>query len=153
MTQNSTITISTVQFDVDAEEEITVSYPAEYFKHNGKYYIKYIEQPELPDSSADAARYQTETIMKIDGMKVEVTKKGMINAHMLYAPGIRNTTYYENPMGRLLMDIQTNRVKIIEKETMVKILLGYDLSLNESFLSKCKMTIVVEKQNDNACGI
>jgi uncharacterized beta-barrel protein YwiB (DUF1934 family) len=150
MIQNSKITISTIQFDVDADEVITVSYPGEYFFHNGKHYVKYIEPLE---DSAELQKHQTETIIKIDGNRVEVKKKGLIEAHMLYEPGIKNTTYYESPAGKLLMNIQTDRVKIVEKETMVKVIMGYQLSLNEAFLSKCRMTIVVEKQDDNTCRI
>lgn len=150
MIQNSKITISTIQFDVDADEVITVSYPAEYFIHNGKYYVKYIE---LPEDSDGTEQFQTETIIKIDGNRVEVKKKGLIQAHMLYEPGMENTTYYESPAGTLLMNIHTDRVKIVEKDTMVKVIMGYQLSLNEAFLSKCRMTIVVEKQDDNTCRI
>lgn len=152
-TQNSRITISTIQYDIDAGETITISCPGTYFKHKEKHYIRYIEGPEDGSSFADAPGKLTETVITIRDDRAEVTKRGLINTRMLYAPGIRHTASYENPMGKLLMEIHTHRVQITETERMVSIIIHYDLSLNQTFLSRCEMTMKVEKQDDNTCGI
>ncbi len=150
MGYDSRITITTVQFDVDADEPITVSYPAVWHTYRGIQYIRYTERAE---PSADGGEREpgngTTTTIRIDGTKAEITRKGEIRAHMLYAPGVKNKTYYDSPMGRLRMEIQTTRVKVTQKEDRLILIAGYDLSLNGAYVSRCRMTITVERQNDN----
>ncbi|MGN0242459.1 MAG: DUF1934 domain-containing protein [Lachnospiraceae bacterium] len=145
MNVNSTVTISTIQYDVDRDTPVVITCPATHHIHNGKHYIAYHEEQD---------GQVTKNIIKIDETGMEVTKKGSIDSHMLYRQGVKNTTYYRHSYGSFRMEIFTNEIKQIETEPFIYCI-KYDLTLNGSFVSKCEMTIRLEMEEDydSSCRI
>ena len=80
---------------------------AQYYEKNDSRYLMYEEMMEGVDSSIS-------NLVKFDDGTIEVTKKGVINVHMIFEEGKQNLTSYVTPYGTLMIGINTHKVEITE---------------------------------------
>lgn len=141
MTKEVLVSISGLQFAVNSDEIIEVITGGQYFNRGGKQYVLYDEMMEEYEGVSK------NTIKFTDGI-VDITKKGLMNVHMVFEEKKKNMTYYNTPFGNLMIGLYTNRIQIEEKEENIRIVVDYALDINYEFISDCVITIVVKaKQN------
>lgn len=124
------------------EDEIEVIYIGNYYKRNGKHYVKY-EEPVEGSSEVN------QNMLKISDTEVELTSKGTIGHHMLFILGQKSMTYYETSYGGLNMGLDTYELEVIEEENSISIDIKYGLEINLDFMSQCRVTIKIESVGDN----
>lgn len=115
--------------DAEALETIT---PAEYYKRNDSHYIVYDEVMEGFDDTI-------KNIIKFKESQMEVTKKGLVNVHMVFEEKKRNMTSYATPFGNILIGIDTDKVKINEDKNKISVNVIYSLEANYEHMADCKI--------------
>ena len=85
MTKDVLLRIKGLQ-SVEAEEEtVEMIAPGLYFERDGKHYIKY-------DEAVEGTEETIQNLIKVDGSSMEVTKRGVTNAHMVFERNKKNHT-------------------------------------------------------------
>ena len=69
------------------QEPIEIVVPGQYYFRNGFHYLRYEEI--LDESSEPTVNY-----IKMSERGLEVSKKGLVNVHMVFEQGKKNMTYY-----------------------------------------------------------
>lgn len=115
----------------DSIELVTV---ADYYKRNGHHFVIYDEVPEDEDSVI-------KNTLKFDDSFFEMTKKGGVNAQLLFNPKQSNTTYYETPAGPMSMNVTTMTYQMAEEEECIEVYIKYVLDINFSYSSENEIWI------------
>ncbi len=137
MTKDVLITVSGLQFEVQEDEAVEVVSRGEYYFRNGKHFLVY-DEPAVEEDG------DSKCIIKISERSVEVSKKGLVNVHMLFEKDVSNMTYYTTPMGDILIEITTHEILWEEKEDMMYLKLTYALDMNYQHVSECELSIRVD---------
>ena len=151
MTKDVLINISGLQVDVNEmennDEPIETISTGNYFFKNGKHYLLFEEVSEgVPGV--------TKTQIKIKGEdSLEVLKRGVSNAHMIFDKKRKNRSYYETPYGQLNLGIFTRNIKIDEKEDNINIKVEYALDVNYEPLAECTIRINVKPKGSKEFSI
>ena len=151
MTKDVLISISGLQVDVnDMEsnnEPIETISTGNYFFKNGKHYLLFEEVSEgIPGV--------TKTQIKVIGEdSLEVLKRGVSNAHMIFDTKRKNRSYYDAPYGQLNLGIFTKNIKIDEKEDNINIKVEYALDVNYEPLAECTIRINVKPKGSKSFSI
>ena len=130
------------------EEEDTVEMitPGTYYDKNGKQYFIY-------DESLDETGEPTHNTVKIMENRIEVTKRGLVDSHMIFEPGKRTTANYRTPMGLFLMGITTSFLEIAEDEESILLKIKYSMEMNGQYAFDCSTEILASSKKDEVLGI
>ncbi|MDO4553528.1 MAG: DUF1934 domain-containing protein [Lachnospiraceae bacterium] len=134
MTKEIMVTVSGIQFEIEASEPVELITMGSYYNKNGKHYILY-DESDMEDGGL------TKNRIKIDPNKVEVFKSGATNAQMIFEEGKTNLTYYDTVMGSLLMGVTTESIRIREEEDKIRAKVRYSLEVNYTHISDCEIVI------------
>ena len=151
MTKEVLINISGLQVDVNEmenhDEPIETINAGNYFFKNGKHYLLFEEVSEgIPGI--------TKTQIKINGEEsLEVLKRGISNAHMIFDTKRKHRSYYETPYGQLNLGIFTRKIEVDEKEENINIKVEYALDVNYEPLAECTIRINVKPKGSKAFSI
>ena len=137
MTKDVLISIAGLQFEAEAEDAVEVISRGEYYKKNGKHYLVY-------DELSEEEQAVSKCLLKISEQKVELTKKGSTNVHILFEEGKANMTYYNTPYGDLMLGITTHKIRIKEEEQLLELSLQYAIDMNYQHVSECELSVRVE---------
>ena len=120
----------------DSDVPVEVTTRGEYYYKNNKHYLFYEEASEGFSEVTKNRVIFTED-------RLEITKKGVVNAHLLFERGKRNSTFYHTPFGNITIGIDTQSlaVDIDEKEIAVKI--GYALEMNGGLVANCRISMEI----------
>ena len=108
------------QEDEDIIEVINVG---RYRIINGSEYVKYDEVYE------ESTQKSTNTI-KISEKCVEITKKGLVTAHMSFVEGEKTMTFYDTPYGSIYLGIFAQNIQIERDEDDIRISIQYSIDMN-----------------------
>ena len=134
MKENVKIEITGIH-KVDGEtEKISNSFDGVCMFANGKHFILYKEQTEDGE---------IKTIIKVADDYVDISKKGIQQSNMNFIAGELTKSTIKTMYGVMNIDIYTKKLNIFIKDDFLKIVLGYELKMDESILNSCEMTIVV----------
>lgn len=140
MTKEVLITICGLQSGPNTDgEPIEMTTTGEYYYKNEKHYILY---EEIMEGEIQA----TKNRIKIAPGVLELTKNGVVNAHMLFEEKKKNVTHYYTPYGSLTMGFDTKKVKIQETENEMKVSVDYALEINQEFVADCDIKITVQSK-------
>lgn len=134
-----------LQFDqreenADKIETVTVG---GYYKKNGRHYVMYEEVTE-------GFSQPTKNCLKFSEHCLELTRRGLVNVHMVFQENQKNLTNYNTPFGQILIGIDTKKVSIDEKEDKVSVDVDYALDINYEFLTDCHIKIdICPKENSS----
>lgn len=135
MTKDVLLSIQGLQFDTGAEENgLETITAAEYYKKNNHHYVIYEEAME-------GFHDKTKNIIKWDGQSVDLTKRGLVNVHMVFEENKKNMTDYKTPFGNILIGIDTRQVRMEEKEERIELQVNYALEINYEYLADCMITM------------
>lgn len=137
------LTLKGLQFTMDEEgtqalETITA---AEYYKKNDSHYVIY-------DEATEGFHDTTRNIIKFKESQVEVTKKGLVNVHMVFEENRKNMTSYSTPFGNILIGIDTDEVNIREEGDRISVNVAYSLEANYEHMADCKIEMNISPRNE-----
>lgn len=139
MTKDVLVRVKGTQYmdgDTDTIEVIT---NGSCYEKNGKWYVLYEEVME----ELNAVIRNT---VKICPEKVEVTKKGRINAQMVYESGKKHVCNYVTPMGLILLGITTEAMQLELEEDKLHLDIRYLLEMNGQYVSGSRLELTVESK-------
>jgi uncharacterized beta-barrel protein YwiB (DUF1934 family) len=119
------VKVKGLQFANGQEEEdiIEVINVGRYRIINGSEYVKYDEVYE------ESTQKSTNTI-KISEKCVEITKKGLVTAHMSFVEGEKTMTFYDTPYGSIYLGIFAQNIQIERDEDDIRISIDYSIDMN-----------------------
>lgn len=132
-----------LQFSVDEEgaQALETITPAEYYKKNESHYIIY-------DEVMEGFTENTRNIIKFKDSLLEVTKKGLMNVHMVFEENKKNMTNYATPYGNILIGIDTGEVEIQELEDHIKVNVKYSLEANYEHMADYRIEMDIRAREE-----
>ena len=98
MTKEVLLSLQGLQFDVisaDGDKIETIT-PAEYYKRNDSHYVIF-------DEAMEGFQETTKNVIKFKENCLDLTKKGLVNVHMIFEENRKNMTNYSTPYGNILI--------------------------------------------------
>ena len=129
-----------VETDEEAQELETIT-AADYYRKNGSHYVLYEEMTE-------GFTEKTKNRIKFSDNYLEVTKKGLINVHMIFEENKKNITSYMTPYGNIIIGIDTESVLIEESEECIRVEVDYSLEANYQHLTDCRMKMEIRSREE-----
>lgn len=136
MTKDVLVSVKGTQYMDGESDTVEVITAGTCHEKNGKWYVMYEE-------SAEGIKEVTRNTVKIYPEKVEVTKKGLIEAFMIYEPGKQYMTNYNTPMGLFVMGTTTSALNVQASEDKLLVEIDYDLEMNGQHISRCHLEMKV----------
>ena len=122
------------------QEPIEIVVPGQYYFRNGSHYLRYEEI--LDESSEPTVNY-----IKMSERGLEVSKKGLVNVHMVFEQGKKNMTYYTTPYGTIEMGIAATNMNLKEDESGLNMKVDYALDMNQEHVADCCLAIQAQPKN------
>ena len=137
MTKDVIIGISGLQFTGEENSDsLEMIAPGEYYYKNGKHYIKYEE-------GIEGFSETNHNLVKIDQTRLELTKKGLTNLHMIFEENKKNLSCYQTPFGSLMMGIETGVLEIKEEADQILVRMEYVLEIDDRKHADCELSIEI----------
>lgn len=113
---------------------------AEYYLRNGSHYVMFEETQE-------GFTEKVKGMLKIKKGSVELSKKGLIQSHMLFEDDLRYASEYRTPFGSFMMDVCTHLLNVTEGEDKIAMEIKYSLETEGRPVTDCFIKITItEKQ-------
>lgn len=140
MTKDVLLAIRGLQFDVNQDENKieTINF-AEYYNKNNKHYIIY-------DEITEGFSESTKNIIKVNDHCLDLTKRGLVNVHMVFEENKKNMTNYSTPYGNILIGIDAKKVTCTEDEEQISVDVEYALEVNYEHLADCKIQMSIRSK-------
>ncbi len=142
MTKDVLVIISGLQIVKQSQDSEPVELIAAgtYYKKNGKHYILY-------DEVTEGCSGITKNRIKLQDGCVDITKQGVMNAHMIFEKDRNNITCYETPYGSLMFGIHAKEIRILEEEDDISVDVDYVLELNYEYLADCNIKMEIQSKD------
>ena len=138
MTKEVSIKIKGVQQYPEGEKLETVTeVPAEYYLRNDTQFVIYEE-------SEAGFTENSKCMLKIREDSVELTKKGLIQSHMVFQKGKLHMTEYRTPFGMVLLGVNTKHIRIQKEENSLTIQIAYALEADGAPMAECDIHMIVK---------
>ena len=135
MTKEVLLSIRGLQIAPDEQKDTVEVYtPGQYYFRNGKHFFLYEEVEE-------GSKKVTKNVIKVTDDYMELTKKGLVNVHMVFERDKKNVTYYYTPYGGLQIGIDAERVSVDERDEEIQVEVLYGLDINNEHLANCRITL------------
>ena len=142
MTKEIILSIKGLQTGVDEDAQGTeVIALADYYKKNDSHYVIY---EELTEGFSETTRSR----IKFNDSCMEVSKKGLINVHMIFDKNKKNMTSYVTPYGNIFIGIDTASILVKEEENRIKVEVYYALEANYQHLANCRIEMQLAPRED-----
>ena len=123
------------------EDSVEVIYPGNYYKRDGKHFIKY-EEP------VEGSEEINSNLLKVSSDEVEIINRGQAAYQMTFTKGRKNMTYYSTPFGGINMGVDTYSLEVTESENKIIVDIRYGLEINLDYISQCRVGIEIESVED-----
>lgn len=142
MTKEVLLSLQGLQFDaVSADgDKIETITPAEYYKRNDSHYVIFEEAME-------GFQEKTKNVIKFKENSLDLTKKGLVNVHMIFEENKKNMTNYTTPYGNILIGIDARSVRLKEREERIEVDVDYALEVNYEHFADCKIKMDIRAKN------
>ena len=139
MTKDVLVQVKGTQYMDGDSDTIEVITNGSCYEKNGKWYVLYEEIMEELNAV-------TKNTVKISADKVEITKKGLIQAQMVYETGKMNVCNYTTPMGLILLGITTKDISFCVEEDKLHLDIQYSLEMNGQPVSGNRLELTAESR-------
>ena len=119
--------------------ETTTDAAGEYFFRNGSHYVKFEE-------AVEGFTEVSKCLLKVREGYVEMTKKGLVESHMIFEKGKCHRTQYKTPLGIIMMGMNTRHIHMMEEENALAIQIEYALEAEDEHLADCNIRIMVKSK-------
>lgn len=142
MTKDVLVSLKGLQFSL-AEEETHVETvtAAEYYRKNNSHYVIFDELFEGFEGSA-------RNVIKFKEHSLDLTKRGLVNVHMIFEENRKNMTNYSTPFGDIMIGIDAKKVRLEEAEEEIQVDVDYALEINYEYLADCKLSMKICPKKD-----
>ena len=89
---------------------------------------------------------RNQNLVKISPNKLEVTKKGLTNIHMVFEENKKNLTCYSTPYGNLMIGIEGGPVSIQETDDRIEVRANYSLDINYEHVANCEIRMHIQSK-------
>lgn len=121
-----------------AEGEIVeVDTEATYTKEEEVHVVTYREWP------GDACM-ETETSLRFHDKFLEIIKKGEVNSKMEFEKGVKKANDYVTAYATFFIETDTKELSMDVKEDKISFFVGYDLYINNGFVSNSEVSFMIE---------
>lgn len=142
MTKDVLVAIKGLQFEAGQEDmDIETVMAAEYYKRNNSHYVIYEEACEGFEGT-------TRNIIKFKDNSLDLTKKGLINVHMVFEENKKNMTNYSTPFGDILIGIDARKIRMQEKGEQIHVDVDYALEINYEHMADCRITMNIQSRGE-----
>lgn len=109
----------------------------------GRCYFKNGRHVVLFDEPAEGARQPARSILRMGQGRLEVTRRGVLGAHMVFEVGKRNACLYRTPYGSIPLGITATRIECAEGERELRMEVDYELDSDGAPVAECSIEIRV----------
>lgn len=144
MTEDVVISMRGLQFDqgdIDAEKVETITI--------GKYILeeeKSCHRVEY-DEMLEGFDKPVKSTLRFGNDFLELSRKGLINVHMVFDKTHKNLTNYVTPYGEILIGIDTKKIHITQESDKITVNVEYVLDINYEYLTDCRIIINITSKN------
>lgn len=124
----------------DGTDKIETITPAEYFYRGGCHYLIYEDVDE-------GSGQTTKNLLKWKPHLVELTRKGMIDVHMVFEEQKKNLARYTTPFGSVMVGIDTSKVDVNEEPEKITLSVDYALDINYEQFANCSISVEISEKN------
>jgi len=137
MTKEVELTIKGFQkYDTHEDNDLRTCTRGEYYYRNGGHYILYEEHTEGFQES-------TRSMLKLKDGILEMTRKGLVNASMVFEKGKETVSRYKTPLGEMHLGIRTKELRVTEAEDVIQVKVVYALEAEGRHMSDCRIEILI----------
>lgn len=137
------ITIKSTQHDMDDKEDRNV-YTGHYAWHKGEHFISFEETLDENERKIPASRdARIKNLFKISDHTVSLSKSGPVTTKMYFEKSKKYYDVYKTPFGCFSLMIQTRQLHVLAAPENLRILLNYDLFLNQGYISNCTIQMEI----------
>lgn len=146
MDKDVLIHVSGLHMLLEGEDQgpVELVVPGKHYFKNGSHYLRYEEI--LEENSEPTVNY-----VKMSPTALEVRKTGLVDVHMVFEYGKKNTAFYSTPFGTIQLGIAATNLEMEETETGIGMKVDYALDMNEEHVADCCLSI--QAQSKDAPGI
>lgn len=142
MTKDVLVAIKGLQFESGQEDmDIETVTAAEYYKRNDSHYVIYEEACEGFEGT-------TRNIIKFKDNSLDLTKKGLVNVHMIFEENKKNMTNYSTPFGDILIGIDARRIRMQEEGERIHVDVDYALEINYEHMADCRISMNIQSKGE-----
>ena len=142
MTKDIFLSLKGLQIENSEQaQELETITPADYYLRNGRHYVIYAEVTEGFEEN-------TKNMIKFNDSCVEVSKKGLVNVHMVFEENKKNMTSYMTPYGNILIGIDTGSIFVEEEEKRIHVEVAYTLEANYQYLADCRIEMNIKPRQE-----
>jgi len=120
------------------QEPVEVISPGRYYFKNGSHYLVF---EDIEDDSS-----KCENLMKFRESYLEVSKKGSVNARLIFEKDKKTKSQYGTPFGILQIGISMTAVNLKEKEDSIEVTANYALEINDDFIADCSISLKAQSK-------
>ena len=130
--------------DIEQEEEQTdeleMTMPGKYYFRNGKHYVLFEETDEESQSVV-------KNRFKLSEDRLEISKKGVMNATMTFQRGEKSSSWYGTPVGDVQLGIEVTDMQLMEGEDEIEMNVAYALEMNSEHVSDSRIRLRIMERN------
>ena len=130
--------------DIEQEEEETdeleMTMPGKYYFRNGKHYVLFEETDEESQSVV-------KNRFKLSEDRLEISKKGVMNATMTFQRGEKSSSWYGTPVGDVQLGIEVTDMQLMEGEDEIEMNVAYALEMNSEHVSDSSIRLRIMERN------
>lgn len=115
----------------------------------GEYYCKNDTQFVIYDELSEDFVEPVKNMIKLKDKEFTLTKKGAVNAQMVFLEGKKTITEYITPFGNLFIALDTKKIDVEEGEDFLKIHINYGLEANYQFIAECDVYVEIKNRVGN----
>lgn len=142
MTKDIFLSLKGLQIENSEQaQELETITPADYYLRNGSHYVIY-------DEVTEGFEENTRNMIKFSDSCVEVSKKGLVNVHMVFEENKKNMTSYMTPYGNILIGIDTGSIFVEEEEKRIHVEVAYTLEANYQYLADCRIEMNIKPRQE-----
>ena len=142
MTKDIFLSLKGLQIENSEQaQELETITPADYYLRNGSHYVIY-------DEVTEGFEENTRNMIKFNDSCVEVSKKGLVNVHMVFEENKKTMTSYMTPYGNILIGIDTGSIFVEEEEKRIHVEVAYTLEANYQYLADCRIEMNIKPRQE-----
>lgn len=138
MTREVMLTIKGIQkYPGEEPLETVTEAGAEFFLRGQSRYVMF---EEIQEGFTESVK----SMLKIKNNCVELTKKGLIQSHMIFEPKALYMTEYKTPFGGMQLGVRTKELRVLESEDVIRIDIKYMLESEEQVMADCSIQMTIK---------
>lgn len=145
MTKDVLLSLRGLQFDASSADgdKIETITPAEYYRRNNSHYVIF-------DEAMEGFGESTKNIIRFRENFLDLTKRGLVNVHMVFEENRKNMASYVTPYGQILIGIDAGSIHLEENESRIVVDVDYALEVNYEHFADCRIRMEIRsKEGEN----